>query len=147
MTHENIVGSSRLVDITSSSRHSNSARVESFIRLNGILFTRTSLETFTEVLAVIGSSLREILSSGESEGQTYIGIVQHAVLLQNAFTAAFELMDHKLERCAQLPDPSTSYLLPGILVFIEWLACYPDLAAGNDVDKNQAILRSKFWNH
>ncbi|KAK7304901.1 hypothetical protein VNO77_42795 [Canavalia gladiata] len=152
-----------------------------FVRLNGILFTRTSLETFTEVLAVVSTGLRELLSSGqdeelnfgtdnpenalvivrivcilvftvynvnrESEGQTYAEIVQRAVLLQNAFTAAFELMGYILERCAQLPDPSSSYLLPGILVFVEWLACYPDLAAGNDVDENQAILRSKFWNH
>ncbi|KAK7338634.1 hypothetical protein VNO77_19256 [Canavalia gladiata] len=72
----------------------------------------------------------------EFKGQTYVEIVQRAVLLQNAFIAAFELMDHILERWAQLPDPSTSYLLPSILVFIEWLACYPDLVVGNDVDEN-----------
>ncbi|XP_061362606.1 nonsense-mediated mRNA decay factor SMG7 [Gastrolobium bilobum] len=152
-----------------------------FVRLNGILFTRTSLETFTEVLAVVNTGLHELLSSGldeelnfgtdtsengltivrivcilvftvynvnrESEGQTYAEIVQRAVLLQNAFTAAFELMGYIIERCAQLHDPSSSFLLPGILVFVEWLACYPDLAAGNDVDENQATLRSKFWNH
>ena len=82
----------------------------------------------------------------ESEGQTYSEIVQRAVLLQNAFTAAFELMGYLIERCAQLRDPSSSYLLPGILVFVEWLAFYPDLAAGNDVDENQANLRSEFWN-
>lgn len=83
----------------------------------------------------------------ESEGQTYAEIVQRAVLLQNAFTAAFELMAHLVERCVQLRYPLCSYLLPGILVFLEWLACYPDLAAGNDVDENQAMMRSKFWNH
>ncbi|RDX75555.1 Protein SMG7, partial [Mucuna pruriens] len=152
-----------------------------FVRLNGILFTRTSLETFAEILAVVSTGLRELLSSGqdeelnfgtdtaenalaivrivciliftvynvnkESEGQTYAEIVQRAVLLQNAFTAAFELMGYIIERCAQLSDPSSSYLLPGILVFVEWLACYPDLAVGNDVDENQATLRSEFWNH
>ncbi|KAL2322376.1 hypothetical protein Fmac_026755 [Flemingia macrophylla] len=152
-----------------------------FVRLNGILFTRTSLETFAEVLAVVSTGLRELLSSGqdeelnfgtdttenalvivrivcilvftvynvnkESEGQTYAEIVQRAVLLQNAFSAAFELMGYIIERCSQLQDPSSSYLLPGILVFVEWLACYPDLAAGNDVDENQATLRSEFWNH
>ncbi|RZB42320.1 protein SMG7-like [Glycine soja] len=151
-----------------------------FVRLNGILFTRTSIETFAEVLAVVSTGLRELLSSGqdeelnfgtdtpenalvivrivcilvftvynvnkESEGQTYSEIVQRAVLLQNAFTAAFELMGYLIERCAQLRDPSSSYLLPGILVFVEWLAFYPDLAAGNDVDENQANLRSEFWN-
>lgn len=83
----------------------------------------------------------------ESEGQTYAEIVQRAVLLQNAFAAAFQLMGYMIERCAELRDPSSSYLLPGILVFVEWLACYPDLAKGNDVDENQATLRSKFWNH
>ncbi|KAJ1432075.1 Tetratricopeptide-like helical domain superfamily [Sesbania bispinosa] len=147
-----------------------------FVRLNGIF-----LETFTEVLSLVSTGLRELLSSGqdeelnfgmdtlenglaivrivsiivftvhnvnkESEGQTYAEIVQRAVLLQNAFTAAFELMSFIVERCVQLRDPSCSYLLPGILVFVEWLACYPDLAAGNDVDENQATVRSKFWNH
>ncbi|RDX65589.1 Protein SMG7, partial [Mucuna pruriens] len=151
------------------------------VRLNGILFTRTSLETFTEVLSLVSVGLRELLSSGqdeelnfgtdtlenrlaivrivsiiiftvhnvnkESEGQTYAEIVQRAVLLQNAFTSAFELMSLVLGRCMQLGDPSSSYLLPGILVFVEWLACYPDLAAVNDVDENQATIRSKFWNH
>ncbi|XP_027329740.1 protein SMG7-like [Abrus precatorius] len=151
------------------------------VRLNGILFTRTSLEIFTEVLSLLSAALMELLSSGqdevlnfgtdtlenrfaivkivsiiiftvhnvnkESEGQTYAEIVQRAVLLQNAFIAAFELMSLLVERCVQLQDPSCSYLLPGILVFVEWLACYPDHAAGNDVDENQATVRSKFWNH
>ncbi|KAJ7964984.1 Protein SMG7 [Quillaja saponaria] len=150
-----------------------------FVRLNGILFTRTSLETFAEVLSLVSNGLRELLSSGpeeglnfgsdvhenglfvvrvisiliftvhnvikEAEGQTYAEIVQRAVLLQNSFTAAFELVGHIMERCSQLHDPSSSYLLPGILVFVEWLACCPDLASGNDTDENQATVRSKFW--
>ncbi|XP_019460913.1 PREDICTED: protein SMG7-like isoform X1 [Lupinus angustifolius] len=152
-----------------------------FVRLNGILFTRTSIETISEVLSLVSTSLRELLSSGqdeelnfgmdtlenglaivrivsiviftvhsvnkESESQTYAEIVQRAVLLQNAFTASFELMGFIVERCIQLQDPSSSYLLPGILVFVEWLACHPDFAAGNDVDENQATVRSKFWVH
>ncbi|KAL6284579.1 hypothetical protein ACE6H2_015508 [Prunus campanulata] len=150
-----------------------------FVRLNGILFTRTSLETFVEVLSVVSSGLCELLSSGaeelqnfgadsvenglfivrlvsiliftvhnvkkESEGQTYAEIVQRAVVLQNAFTAVFELMGHILARCVQLCDPSSSFLLPGILVFVEWLACCPDVAAGSDSDEKQTKVRSKFW--
>ncbi|KAF7833326.1 protein SMG7 [Senna tora] len=168
-------------DRASNTQESYKAFCTRFVRLNGILFTRTSLETFTEVLSLVSTGLRELLSLGqdeelnfgmdtlenglaivrivsiliftihnvnrESEGQTYAEIVQRAVLLQNAFTAAFELMGCIVERCVQLPEPSSSYLLPGILVFVEWLACYPDLAAGNDVDENQARVRSKFWNH
>ncbi|KAK4275699.1 hypothetical protein QN277_018737 [Acacia crassicarpa] len=152
-----------------------------FVRLNGILFTRTSLETFSEVLSLVSTGFRELLSSGqdeelnfggdtrenaltivrivsilvfsvynvnrESEGQTYAEIVQRAVLLKNAFTGAFELMTYVIERCMQLHEPFSSYLLPAILVFLEWLACYPDLATGTDVDENQAAVRSKFWNH
>jgi protein SMG7 len=83
----------------------------------------------------------------ETEGQTYSEIVQRAVLLQNAFTAVFELMGHILERCVQLHYPSSSYLLPGILVFVEWLACCPDVAAGSEVDEKQESVRSKFWNN
>ncbi|GLU18898.1 hypothetical protein SLE2022_351750 [Rubroshorea leprosula] len=151
-----------------------------FVRLNGILFTRTSLETFADVLALVNSDLLELLSSGpeeelnfgtetadnavlivrlvciliftvhnlkrESEGQTYAEIVQRAVLLQNAFAAVFELMRQIIERCLQLQDISSSYLLPGILVFLEWLACCPDIAsASSDVDEKQLAIRSNFW--
>ncbi|KAF2291955.1 hypothetical protein GH714_042297 [Hevea brasiliensis] len=152
-----------------------------FVRLNGILFTRTSLETFDAVLSLVSGEFCELLSSGpeeqlnfgadavenallivrlisiliftvhnvkrEAEGQTYAEIVQRTVLLQNALTAVFELMGHVLERFVQLRDPSTSYLLPGILVFVEWLACCPDVASGSDADDKQATVRLKFWNH
>ncbi|KAE8734774.1 Protein SMG7 [Hibiscus syriacus] len=152
-----------------------------FVRLNGILFTRTSLETFADVLTHISRDLCELLSSGseeelnfgtgpaenallfvrlvsiliftvhnlkrESEGQTYAEIVQRAALLQNAFTAIFELMGHVLERCLQLRDVSSSYTLPAILVFVEWLAFCPDVAASNDADEKQLITRSFFWKH
>ncbi|XP_042475882.1 protein SMG7-like [Macadamia integrifolia] len=151
-----------------------------FIRLNGILFTRTSLETFAEVFSSVTGDLHELLSSGpeeelnfgsdaaenglaivrfvailiftahnvnrDVEGQSYAEILQRSVLLQNAFTAAFEFMGHILKRCIQLQDPSSSFLLPGILVFVEWLACQPDIAAGSDVEEKQAAARSFFWN-
>lgn len=83
----------------------------------------------------------------EAEGQTYAEIVQRAALLQNAFTAVFEFMGHILDRCAQLHDPSSSYLLPGIMVFVEWLACCPDIASGSDIDEKQSAVRLNFWNH
>ncbi|XWS71250.1 hypothetical protein CRYUN_Cryun03dG0122400 [Craigia yunnanensis] len=153
-----------------------------FVRLNGILFTRTSLETFADVLSQVSCDLCELLSSGpkeelnfgtdaaenalllvrlvsilvftvhnlkrESEGQTYAEIVQRAALLRNAFTAVFELMGHVVERCSELQDVSSSYILPAILVFVEWLACCPDVAAaGSDVDEKQSITRSLFWKH
>ncbi|XP_058112068.1 nonsense-mediated mRNA decay factor SMG7-like isoform X2 [Magnolia sinica] len=151
-----------------------------FVRLNGILFTRTSLETFGEVLSLAIRDLDNLLSSGpeeelnfgsdaaenglfiirmvsiliftvhnvnkESEGQSYDEILQCKVLLQNAFTAAFEFMGHLLKRCMQLQDILSSYLLPAVLVFIEWLACHPEIAGG-DVDEKQATARSFFWAH
>ncbi|KAL5720081.1 hypothetical protein ACHQM5_012784 [Ranunculus cassubicifolius] len=151
-----------------------------FVRLNGILFTRTSLETFGEVFSLVSKDLHELLSSGpeeelnfgsdsvenglvivrliailiftvhnvnrETEGQSYAEILQRSVLLQNAFTAAFEITGHILKRCIQLNDPSSSYFLPGVLVFVEWLACRPDIAVGSDVQEKQATARSFFWN-
>ncbi|KAI4373646.1 hypothetical protein MLD38_011752 [Melastoma candidum] len=150
-----------------------------FVRLNGILFTRTSLETFPEVLSVVSTGFSELLSAGpedvlnfgidarenglffvklvsiliftaknvnrETEGQTYADIVQRAVLLQHAYTAVFEIMGLTLERCELLRDVSSSYLLPGVLVFVEWLACCPDVAMGSDPDERQASCRSNFW--
>ncbi|OVA18511.1 DNA/RNA-binding domain [Macleaya cordata] len=151
-----------------------------FVRLNGILFTRTSLETFGEVFSSVSGNLQELLSSGpeeelnfgsdaaenglvivrliailiftvhnvnrEAEGLSYAEILQRSVLLQNAYTVTFEFVGCILERCVQLHDPSSSYLLPGILIFVEWLACRPDIAAGSDLEEKQATARSFFWN-
>ncbi|KAF9592218.1 hypothetical protein IFM89_012794 [Coptis chinensis] len=151
-----------------------------FVRLNGVLFTRTSLETFEEIFSLVSRDLRELLFSGpeeelnfgtgaaenglvivrliailiftvhnvnrETEGQSYAEILQRSVLVQNAFSAAFEFMGHILKRSIELNDPSSSYLLPGILVFIEWLACRPDIAVGSDVHEKQATARVFFWN-
>ncbi|XXG52144.1 hypothetical protein AAC387_Pa03g0531 [Persea americana] len=150
-----------------------------FVRLNGILFTRTSMETFGEIFSQVVGNLHDLLSYGpeeelsfgsdtaenglfivrlitiliftvhnvnrESEGQSYAEILQRSVLLQNAFTAAFEILGHILKRCIQLQDMLSSYLLPAILVFIEWLACHLDIATGVDVDDKQAAARSFFW--
>ncbi|KAK6942181.1 Telomerase activating protein Est1-like, N-terminal [Dillenia turbinata] len=152
-----------------------------FVRLNGILFTRTSLETFSEIFTMVRSDLLELLSSGpedefnfgsgasenrlvivrlvailiftvhnvnrETENQSYAEILQRSVLLQNAFTATFEFMGLILERSLSLQDPTSSCLLPGVLVFVEWLACHPDIAAGNDMEEKQVNARSSFWKH
>ncbi|XAR68421.1 hypothetical protein NMG60_11003527 [Bertholletia excelsa] len=152
-----------------------------FARINGILFTRTSLETFEEVFSTARSDLLALLASGpdeeytfgsdsaecrlviirliailiftvhnvnrETENQSYAEILQRSVLLQNAFTAIFEFMGHILSRCTQLSDPSTSYLLPGIMVFVEWLACQQDIAVGTEVEEKQATARAFFWNN
>ncbi|KAI3984196.1 hypothetical protein MKX01_011150 [Papaver californicum] len=152
-----------------------------FVRLNGILFTRTSLETFTEVFSSVSSNFHELLSSGgedvlnfgldaaenslvfvrliailiftvhnvnkETEGLSYAEILQRSVLLQNAYVVAFEFLGYIIKRCAQLRDPSSSYLLPGILIFVEWLACRPDIAAGSEMEEKQATARSVFWKH
>ncbi|EOA19874.1 hypothetical protein CARUB_v10000123mg [Capsella rubella] len=151
-----------------------------FVRLNGILFTRTSLETFLDVLASTSSSLREVISSStveglslgldtsnsalfivrlvailifsvhnskkETEGQSYAEIVQRVEPARNSLTASFQLLGHIIEQCVQLRDPSTSYFLPGILVFVEWLACCPDIALASDPDDRQTTVRNSFWN-
>ncbi|XP_057461911.1 nonsense-mediated mRNA decay factor SMG7-like [Actinidia eriantha] len=152
-----------------------------FVRVNGILFTRTSLETFGEVFSMARSDLLELLASGsdeeynfgsdaaecrlviirlaavlicnvhnvnrEAENQSYAEILQRSVVLQNAFTGIFDFMGLIVERCFQLNDPSTSYLLPGIMIFVEWLACRQDIAVGSEVEEKQANARSYFWSH
>ncbi|KAL1189230.1 Nonsense-mediated mRNA decay factor SMG7 [Cardamine amara subsp. amara] len=151
-----------------------------FVRLNGILFTRTSLETFLDVLASTSSSLREVISSGsveelslglgtsdsalfvvrlvtilifsvhnskkETEGQSYAEIVQHVEPARNSLTASFELLGHVIEHCGQLHDLSSTYFLPGVLVFVEWLACCPAIAVGSGQDLRQTAARNSFWN-
>ncbi|XP_068642935.1 nonsense-mediated mRNA decay factor SMG7-like [Aristolochia californica] len=151
-----------------------------FVRLNGILFTKTSLETFDEIFSVVLANLDVLLSSGpeeelnfgvdagesalfivrviaiiiftvhnvnrESEGQSYVEILQRSVLLQNAVTAGFEFVGHIINRCIQLQDVPSSCLLPGILVFVEWLASHSDIVSGPDIiEEKQARAMSFFW--
>ncbi|KAK1629650.1 hypothetical protein QYE76_003965 [Lolium multiflorum] len=151
-----------------------------FVRLNGILFTRTSLETFEELFDMVRNDLKILLSSGpneelnfgsdaaenalamvrlvailiftvhnvrkEPDSQSYAEIVQRRVLLQNAFTAAFEFVGRILKRCSELRDIASSFYLPAIVVYIEWLACHPELAADSEMDEKHANARSFFWN-
>ncbi|CAM6086076.1 unnamed protein product [Calypogeia fissa] len=160
-----------------------------FVRLNGILFTKTSLETFAEVYSAtvceletllspddasleagLGSDHRSGIGTGssgaagflqlvsiliftvhninwgpDSHHPTYAEILQRSALFQHAFTAAFECAGRLMRRCADSMDISKSPLLPAMLVFLEWLACRPEMAAGSDVDEKQANARAFFW--
>lgn len=158
-----------------------------FVRLNGILFTRTSLETFDEVCSsainefeelttpelisemgigletsVNGSTFNGLvvlqivsiliftvhnISETENRSMSYAEILQRSVLLQNAFTAAFDFAGHIISKCEKSDDVSSSPFLPATLVFMEWLACRPDIVACNDVKDKQARARSSFWSH
>ncbi|KAL6555336.1 hypothetical protein OROGR_006594 [Orobanche gracilis] len=155
------------------------AFVTRFIRLNGILFTRTSLETFAGMFSTVKTDLLNLLSYGpdedltfgsdarecrlavvrmiailiytvhnvkkENENQSYAEILQRSVLLQNALSSTFEFVGCMVERCNQLNDPSSSNLLPGIMVFLEWLACCPDVAVGSELGEKQINMRVFFW--
>jgi len=150
-----------------------------FVRLNGILFTRTSLETFGELFSSVSNDLQILLSSGleedlnfgsdaaenalaavrltviliftvhnvnkEPDRQSYAEIVQRRVLLQSAFTAAFDFVGRILRRCSELHDIASSFYLPAILVYIEWLASHPELAVDSEMEEKHANARSFFW--
>ncbi|KAI7730112.1 hypothetical protein M8C21_004412 [Ambrosia artemisiifolia] len=152
-----------------------------FVRLNGILFTHTSLETFEEILSLVINALQELLSSGPeeepsfgtdadenglliviltsiliftvnnvkggTEGQSYADIVQNTVLLKNALVTFYEIMGEILRRCIELADPFSSFLLPGILVCVEWIACHSDIVISKETDENRTIAQSKFWTY
>jgi protein SMG7 len=60
----------------------------------------------------------------EPETQSYAKIVQRRVLLQSAFTAAFDFVEWILKRCAEVRDIVSSSYLPFILVYIEWLVSH-----------------------
>jgi protein SMG7 len=60
----------------------------------------------------------------EPETQSYAKIVQRRVLLQSAFTAAFDFVEWILKRCAEVRDIVSSSYLPVILVYIEWLVSH-----------------------
>lgn len=66
--------------------------------------------------------------------------------LHSACTAAFLLMGTIFKRFTELRDSCSSYLFPGILIFLEWLANCPDVASGKDADEAEGNARSVFWN-
>ncbi|KAE8731614.1 Smg-7, putative isoform 3 [Hibiscus syriacus] len=129
-----------------------------FVRLNGILFTRTSQETFADVLTHVCRDLCELLSSGPEEELNFgTGAAENALLFVRLVSILIFTVhnlkresegQHILKLCLQLRDVSSSYTLPAIMVFVEWLACCPDVAAAsNDADEKQLITRSFFWKH
>lgn len=80
------------------------------------------------------------------EGKIYTEILQRSVLFKYAFVAAFEVAGHIVKRCTQLLDVSSSYLLPSIMVFVEWLACN-SYAVLDESDERQSAACLFFWNH
>jgi len=82
----------------------------------------------------------------EPDSQSYAEIVQRRVLLQSAFTAAFEFVGRILRRCSELHDVASSFYLPAILVYIEWLASHQELAVDSEMEEKHANARSFFWN-
>nr|CAB3452946.1 unnamed protein product [Digitaria exilis] len=82
----------------------------------------------------------------EPDSQSYAEIVQRRVLLQSAFTAAFEFVGRILRRCSELRDVVSSCYLPAVLVYIEWLASHPELAVDSEMEEKHANARSFFWN-
>ncbi|KAK9078092.1 hypothetical protein SSX86_002149 [Deinandra increscens subsp. villosa] len=150
-----------------------------FVRLNGILFTHTSLETFEEILSLVINALQELLSSGSeeelsfgtdadenglfivilvsiliftvnnvkggTEGQSYSDIVQNTVLLKNALITFYEIMGQLFKRCIQLADLFSSFLLPGILVCVEWIACNSDAVISKETAEKQSAAQINFW--
>ncbi|CAM6046137.1 unnamed protein product [Sphagnum compactum] len=159
-----------------------------FVRLNGILFTRTSLETFTDVHMTAMRELEQLLagedasleaglvadcsrtgmtnsgaadilqlvtilifavfnanSGTEVQNQTYAEVLQRSSLLRYAFSAAFECAGRLMRRCGKFREPASSPFLPGMLIFLEWLACQPEMAIRSEVDEKQANARTFFW--
>jgi protein SMG7 len=159
-----------------------------FVRLYGILFTRTSLETFSDIQTTTMWELEQLLagddtsleaglgadhsrigmtSSGASDilqlvvilifavsnvnsgteiqNQTYAEVLQRSSLLQYAFSAAFECAGRLMRRCSKFREPASSPFLPAMLVFLEWLACQPEMALRSEVNEKQASARTFFW--
>jgi protein SMG7 len=81
----------------------------------------------------------------EPDSQSYAEIGQHRVLFQSAFTAAFKFVGRILRRCSELRDVASSFYLPAILVYIEWLASHPELSVDSEMEENLANARSFFW--
>lgn len=155
-----------------------------FVRLNGLLFTKTSLEKFEEVfsgmlhdmeqlLELDDKNLELLLGSGScigigpeihgafgalklivilictvenvKWGSKYTEASQQDVLFRYAFTAFLGIMGRLMQRCAEANDASSSPLLPAILVFLEWLACRPEMVQGIEACEQQSSLLSFFW--
>ncbi|KAF0926005.1 hypothetical protein E2562_020690 [Oryza meyeriana var. granulata] len=97
-----------------------------------------------KLVAILISTVHN--ANKDADNQSFAEIVQRRVVLQKAFTTAFEFVGYLLKRCVELHDIASSIYLPAILVFIEWLACHPDFVACSEMDEEQAGARSFFWN-
>eukprot|EP01018_Ginkgo_biloba_P009677 Gb_32124 [translate_table: standard] len=50
-----------------------------------------------------------------------------------------------MHRCVESKNVFTSPLLPAMLVFMEWLACRPEIDQGGEMDDKQTNAREFFW--
>ncbi|GBG59469.1 hypothetical protein CBR_g38493 [Chara braunii] len=160
-----------------------------FVRLQGILFSKISLETFGDVYAATVEELERLLSvddgklekvfasehrkatglasngsvgvlqlvailiftvhniswTQERHQPTYAEVLSRPTLFQHAFTAAFDCAGRLMRRCAASSEVEKSHFLPGLLVFLEWLACRSEMAIGSDGDEKQMNARVFFW--
>lgn len=100
--------------------------------------------TVVRLIAILIFTVHNV--NRETENQSYAEILQRSALLQNAYTAVFEFMGRIFERGSQLNDPSGSFLLSGVMIFVEWLASHQDVAVGSELEEKQANARLFFWN-
>ncbi|KAL5985704.1 hypothetical protein ACLOJK_027691 [Asimina triloba] len=69
-----------------------------YVRLNGILFTRTSLETFGEVFSLVISNLHDLLSFGSEEEQNFGSDVAENGLFMVRLIAILIFMVHNVNK-------------------------------------------------
>jgi protein SMG7 len=99
--------------------------------------------TVVRLIAILVFTVHNVKK--EPETQSYAEIMQHRVLLQCAFTAAFDFVGRILKRCAEVRDIASSFYLPAILVYIEWLASHPELAVDSEMEEKHGDAQSFFW--
>lgn len=98
-----------------------------------------------QLISILVFTVHNVNWGPENHHPTYAEILQRSALNKHAVTAAFECAGRLMRRCGETLDVSESPLLPAMLVFMEWLACKPDMAQGSEIDDKQASARNFFW--
>ncbi|RZC65350.1 hypothetical protein C5167_009046 [Papaver somniferum] len=123
------------------------------VRVMGFFYVKSSLEEFP---GIFGSSISQLetlfslddvhtLLESKSQKSSHAKYKLQPALIQRALASAYIIMGRIVERCVMGNPLDHSYLLPSILVFVEWLVEFLDKPESSEADEIRINAASYFF--
>ncbi|KAI3854217.1 hypothetical protein MKW98_024640 [Papaver atlanticum] len=98
-----------------------------------------------QLVCVLIFTVQTLLESSKSQKSSHVKYKLQPALFQRALASAYIIMGRIVERCVMGNPLDHSYLLPSILVFVEWLVEFLDKPESNVADEIRINAASYFF--